>query len=238
MTKVLIYTDGAAKGNPGPGGWGAIIADETHVAEFGGGEAHTTNNRMELNAVLEALAFAKKYTDARITLYVDSQYVINGATLWGQAWIKRGWVTKQKEPVLNRDLWEPLLSLVDSFKEHLEWHNVGGHIGIPGNERVDAIADCFARGEETNLYMGSREAYKIDLADLSFDAAQHKARSESRTRSRQKAYSYVSAVDGQVQIHKTWKECEQRVRGKKARFKKALSAQEEKEIVHAFGGTT
>lgn len=233
MSKVLIFTDGGSKGNPGPGGWGAIIASEHEVMELGGAEANTTNNRMELRAVAEALAAARRFDDD-IIIYTDSSYVMNGATKWGTGWKSRGWITKDKKPVLNRDMWEPFLDLVDSFQRRIRWENVGGHIGVVGNERVDAIADGFARGESVDLYRGPRANYFVDLTDLSFDKDKHAARSASRNRSNQKAYSYISAVDGEVQVHKTWKECEERVRGKKARFKKALSAAEEVEIMRSF----
>ena len=234
MSKIIIYTDGASKGNPGRGGWGALIADVKEVVELGGAEAHTTNNRMELRAGSEALDYAKMFDAAEITLYTDSAYVINGATMWGNGWNARGWMTKDKKPVLNRDMWEPLLALVESFAGRIRWENVGGHIGVAGNERVDAIADAFAFGQHTDLYAGPRESYKIDVTDLSFDEEKKKARGESRDRSKQKAYSYVSAVDGKIEVHKTWAECEARVRGKKARFKKALSAVDETAIIRDF----
>lgn len=234
MTKVIIFTDGAAKGNPGPGGWGAIIADDNEVAELGGGEDHTTNNRMELSAVIEALIYAKKYASEEVVIYADSEYVIKGATLWGAGWRLKGWMTKQKKPVLNKDLWKPLLALVDDYAGRIEWHNVGGHVGIAGNERADEIASAFAVGERVDLYTGSLNRYRIAIADLSHDEEKLKARGESRSRSRQSAYSYVSEVNGKVQTHKTWKECEARVREKKARFKKALSAVEEADIIRRF----
>ena len=234
MANVIIFTDGAAKGNPGPGGWGAIIADEKSVVELGGGEAHTTNNRMELRAAIEALSFAQRYKKEDIIVYPDSEYVVNGATKWGSGWRRNGWMTKAKKPVLNRDLWEPLLELVDGFAGRLEWQVVGGHVGVPGNERVDAIADGFARSERVDLYRGPRSSYGVDLTDLSFDKALHQARAASRGRSSRTAYSYVSMVEGKIEVHKTWKECEARVRGKMARFKKALSPQDEAAIIRDF----
>jgi len=234
MGKIIIFTDGASKGNPGPGGWGSIVATERDVKELGGREEHTTNNRMELRAAYEALTHARNFSDAMIDVYTDSSYVINGATLWGDGWKKKGWVTKEKKPVLNRDMWEPFLTLVESFGNRISWHNVGGHIGVVGNERADAIASGFALGQRPSLYSGSRLLYRIDLSDLSFDTEKKEARSASRSRSKQKAYSYVSEVGGVVKVHKTWEACESRVRGKKARFKKALSAAEEKEIKERF----
>ncbi len=232
--KVIIFTDGAAKGNPGRGGWGAIIADAIHVSELGGGEAHTTNNRMELSAVLEALTYSKKYKKETLSVHTDSQYVINGATKWGSGWQRSGWITRQKKAVLNRDLWQPLLDLVEAFGNRIEWHYVGGHVGVAGNERADRIADAFARGEKLELYQGARKNYLIDVSDLSFDAETKASRTQTRSRSNQKAYSYISLVDGNIVVHKTWLECETRVKGKMARFKKALTLEEEKNIIKDF----
>jgi len=234
VSKIIIYTDGASKGNPGPGGWGAIVASESEVRELGGHEEYTTNNRMELTAVHQALEYARAFQDADVVVYTDSSYVISGATLWRKGWKYRGWVTKDKKPVLNRDLWEPFLNLVDSFRSRLTWHNVGGHIGVVGNERADEIADGIALGRPVDLYDGTRAAYAVDIDDLSHDVKKKEARSAARSRSKQKAHSYVSAVNGNVQVHKTWAECEKRVRGKKARFKKALSAADEAEIIRRF----
>ena len=122
MTKdYIIFTDGASSGNPGPGGWGAIIADAAHVQEIGGGETHTTNNRMELTAVYEALVVATRLAFDSIIVYSDSSYVIQGATQWGNGWRMRGWITSTKAPVLNRDLWEPLLELLDVHGKKISW---------------------------------------------------------------------------------------------------------------------
>ena len=141
MSRIVIFTDGASKGNPGPGGWGAIVANGARVYELGGGETNTTNNRMELKAVLEALKKVATLPAQGIDMYVDSKYVIQGATEWGSGWRRNGWITSTKKSVLNRDLWEPLLDVIDAVSGKISWHNVGGHIGIPGNERVDEIAE-------------------------------------------------------------------------------------------------
>lgn len=234
MSCVTIFTDGASKGNPGPGGWAAIVADEKTVRELGGREERTTNNRMELQAVLEALAAAQRLSPSAIDIYADSSYVVLGATKWGSGWRKKGWLTSQKEPVLNRDIWEPLLESLDTITTRIEWHTVGGHVNIPGNERVDEIASSLALGESVELYEGSRAGYSVDLDNIAHDADMHKKKSDSRTRSKQKAFSYVSEVGGVVQVHRTWAECEARVRGKRARFKKALTADDEAAIVRAF----
>lgn len=233
MSKVVIFTDGASKGNPGKGGWGAIIADSTQVRELGGHEAHTTNNRMELQAAYEALVYAATLSPEHIDIYLDSAYVMNGATKWGSGWQKNGWITSTKQQVLNRDLWEPFLDLLDTVGP-VTWINVGGHVGIAGNERVDAIASGLALGETIDLYSGPRSGYGIDIVNISFDEKKQKDKSDSRARAKLKAYSYVSEVDGKVEIHKTWGECEARVRGKRARFKKAISAEDQQKITQDF----
>ena len=136
MSEVVIYTDGACKGNPGPGGWGAWLKSGEHEKELWGGEALTTNNRMELTAVIEALASLKKR--CRVTLYTDSEYVRNGITSWIHGWKARGWKTADKKPVKNEDLWRALEAAVAPHK--VTWRWVRGHAGHPENERCDALA--------------------------------------------------------------------------------------------------
>jgi len=136
---VVIYTDGACKGNPGPGGWGALMTTSDSVKELFGGELSTTNNRMEMTAVIEALAALKR--PCRVTLYVDSQYVLKGMTEWIKGWKARGWRTAAKEPVKNVDLWQKLDLLVSGSGHHIEWVWVRGHDGDPGNERADVLAN-------------------------------------------------------------------------------------------------
>ena len=233
MSKIVIFTDGASKGNPGPGGWGAIVATDSSVVELGGGEKRTTNNRMELLAAFRALERAKDMDATAISMYADSAYVIGGATKWGAGWRRNGWITSTKQPVLNRDLWEPFLDLLDEITAPIEWQNVGGHVGVPGNERCDEIAVAFAAGDAPELYRGNRTGYGTDISHVRKDAALAGRKSASKSRTG-KAFSYVSEVDGEVMTHKTWAECEARVRGKKARFKKALSAQEEADLVRQF----
>jgi len=234
MSKIVIFTDGASKGNPGPGGWGAIVADEKLVEELGAGESNTTNNRMELRAAFDALAHAAKWSATHIDIYTDSSYVIGGATKWGSGWRRNGWITSTKQSVSNRDLWEPFLNLLDEIAATMRWHNVGGHVGIAGNERVDTIASGFALGAPIRLYSGPRAGYGIDIANMTVDESLQQKKSETRSRAKMKAFSYISEVDGEVLVHKTWGECEARVRGKKARFKKAVSAEEEAQIIRSF----
>jgi ribonuclease HI len=134
---VEIYTDGACRGNPGPGGWAALLSTKGREKEISGAEPLTTNNRMELTAVIRALEALKRPVSAKI--YTDSEYVRRGITEWVAAWKARGWRTADKKPVKNQDLWEELDAL--AAKHRLEWHWVPGHAGVPGNERVDALAN-------------------------------------------------------------------------------------------------
>ena len=136
-TIVTIYTDGACKGNPGPGGWGAWLCSGEHERELCGGELLTTNNRMELTAVIEALAALK--SRSRVKLYLDSEYVRNGITSWIHNWKRRGWRTADNKPVKNVDLWERLDAQVQAHD--IQWCWVKGHSGDPGNERADALAN-------------------------------------------------------------------------------------------------
>ena len=137
--QIVIYTDGACKGNPGPGGWGALLTVGTTEKELFGGELGTTNNRMEMTAVIEALAALKK--PSAVTLYLDSQYVLKGITEWIHGWKARGWRTAAKAPVKNVDLWQKLDALLVSSSHSIDWRWVKGHNGDPGNERADALAN-------------------------------------------------------------------------------------------------
>jgi ribonuclease HI len=134
---VLVYTDGACKGNPGPGGWGAWMRWGAHERELFGGERATTNNRMELTAVIEALTALKRPCD--VTIHTDSEYVRKGITEWIHNWKKRGWTTADRKPVKNVELWQKLDALAQSHRVHWRW--VRGHAGDPGNERADALAN-------------------------------------------------------------------------------------------------
>ncbi|MBV8035098.1 ribonuclease HI [Roseateles sp.] len=135
--QVIIYTDGACKGNPGPGGWGAWLSSGGHDKELFGGESGTTNNRMELTAPIEALASLKRSCD--VIVYLDSEYVRKGITEWITNWQRRGWKTADGKPVKNADLWQRL----DALRKlhHVDWRWVKGHAGDPGNERADMLAN-------------------------------------------------------------------------------------------------
>jgi ribonuclease HI len=134
---IKIYTDGACSGNPGPGGWGAILCWNDHEKELSGGEAETTNNRMEMMAVIKALE-ALKHNNAPVTIYTDSKYVMQGATEWLEGWKARGWKSANKKPVKNQDLWEQIDSLISHHDVTFIW--VKGHNGHEMNERVDKLA--------------------------------------------------------------------------------------------------
>ncbi len=146
--KVIIFTDGACSGNPGPGGWAAILVSPLgKVREIGGSEAHTTNNKMELTATLEALRMlsaVKKLSTKEIQLYTDSKYVIQGITQWVHGWKRNGWKTAEGKDVSNRELWIALDEMVRGFQ--VEWLYVPGHSGFPGNERCDEIAVAYSKG--------------------------------------------------------------------------------------------
>jgi ribonuclease HI len=133
---VDIFTDGACSGNPGPGGWGAVLRMGSHQKELFGGEPATTNNRMELTAVIRALEALKRPVIARV--HTDSQYVQKGISEWIHAWKRRGWKTADRQPVKNDDLWRELDAL--SSRHRIEWHWVRGHAGHPDNERADRLA--------------------------------------------------------------------------------------------------
>jgi ribonuclease HI len=139
LNQVVIYTDGACKGNPGPGGWGVYLRSGAVEKDLFGGEAQTTNNRMELMAVIEALRALKR--PCHVLMYMDSEYVRKGITEWLAGWKARGWKTAAKQPVKNVDLWQALDEAVQSGGHQIEWRWVKGHAGDPGNERADALAN-------------------------------------------------------------------------------------------------
>lgn len=157
--KISIFTDGSSRGNPGPGGWGAIILDNNNVREIGGREDMTTNNRMELMACIESLKTIDLNTS--LNLYSDSQYVIKGMTEWIDGWQRKNWKNSQKKDVLNRDLWEMMLEV--SNGKNIEWKYIKGHAENPGNNRCDEIATSFADNEPTKLYEGPIDSYSIRI---------------------------------------------------------------------------
>jgi ribonuclease HI len=242
-----IFTDGSSRGNPGRGGWGAILvfpAGKTVIAngekrmtnnewvqELGGRETKTTNNRMELTAVIKALEFVSKkilipHSSFLIHLYTDSSYVLKGASIWVHNWQKNKWKTKQKKDVLNKDLWQKFLKVSRGLK--IEWKLLKGHSGIPANERCDVIATSYADGKKPKLHSGPLKNYGIDLSVVT----ESKRSTLHASRSTKKPYSYVSQVNGIVKTHGTWAECEKRVKGVSgAKFKKSFSVEDEKNLI-------
>ena len=136
MKTIDIFTDGACKGNPGPGGWGAILRMGNHEKELSGGEADTTNNRMEMTAVIRALKALNE--PCAVTIHTDSRYVIDGMTKWIEGWKRKGWLNASKQPVRNQDLWHDLIEAV--LHHQIEWQWIKGHDGHPENERADQLA--------------------------------------------------------------------------------------------------
>ena len=231
---VVMFTDGAAKGNPGPGGWGVVIVTpDGEVVELGGRAEHSTNNRMELTGAISGLAEIAG-RPGRLAIYTDSTSVIQGINEWIWGWRRRGWKTATGADVLNRDLWERLATLVDARgKGGIEWHYVRGHVGTPGNERVDAIADGLAQRRDVQLYRGPLSEYGIAVLDLPAETSVPPRRPTGGAS--KPAYSYLSDVDGRAMRHSTWADCERRVKGRSgARFKKATSASDEAAILRGW----
>lgn len=237
FNKTIIFTDGACSGNPGPGGWGAVIATpEGKVWELGDGDPSTTNNQMEMIGCIEALKSLAKI-EGKVILYTDSVYVIRGITQWVWGWRNRGWKTADGKDVANKELWEELSRVVGKRgKENsIEWKYVRGHKGVPGNERCDEIAVGFSKGERVSLYRGSLLKYPVAVMDLPEDEPLPEMKSKEP---KAPAFSYLSLIGTIPMRHSSWAECERRVKGQSgAKFKKAMSAADEDEILRAWGYT-
>ncbi len=240
-SKFIIFTDGSSRGNPGPGGYGAVMYDEkeSYVTEVGGYEKNTTNNRMELRAAIEALLAMRKLAkapeeDIETIIYSDSAYVLNGITKWVKKWENNNWMTGSHEGVLNQDLWAALLELSRDrdMKGGIHWKKVSGHAGVLGNERTDEIATSFADEKAIFLFSGPMDEYEKMLGASILDTTAKNAASKKPRKAKTGAgYSYVSSIDGKIYIDKTWKECEKRVKGTKgAKYKKAMNKEEEQEL--------
>jgi ribonuclease HI len=238
----LVFADGACSGNPGPGGWGVIIVTPGgEVTELGGHEPGTTNNRMELTAVGKALRHLER-TPGPVHIYTDSTYVIQGITRWVFGWSRRGWKTAEGGEVANALYWKRLMALLAERKKSfaaeaslVEWRYVRGHVGVPGNERVDEIAVAFSKGKSTKLYAGPLHGYGVAVHDLPEDTSLPEEKPRQREE-KAPAYSYLSEVGRTVMRHATWAECERRVKGVPgARFKKTRSAQDEAKVLEDWG---
>lgn len=234
-SSIVIYTDGACSGNPGPGGWGAVVAwPEGRIKELGGFRADTTNNQMELLATIQALREVRGEI-SEIFLFTDSVYVIRGITQWIWGWRKRGWKNAEGGEVLNRDLWEQLSKLVQErgAEGKIHWKFSRGHVGTPGNERCDEIAVAFSKSKWIDLFEGSLLQYSVAI----YDFPENTELPEMKPKEIKKpAYSYLSLLGGSVVRHRQWSSCESRVKGQSgAKFKKAMSAQNELEILREWG---
>ena len=237
LDKIVIFTDGACSGNPGPGGWGAVmIFPEGRVRELGGSERPTTNNRMELAGAIRALEAVGERPEP-VKLYTDSSYVINGVTAWVFGWRRRGWKTMDGKPVLNRELWERLDRLAQERKGRLEWGHVKGHAGHELNERCDEIAVAFSQGKRPKLYDGPAVGCGYSL----LEPGPHELREPAppgriSRKPKPKGGFYVSLVGGRVERHQTWPDCQARVQGvSHARFKKVTSPEEEQTVLKSWG---
>lgn len=234
-----LFADGASSGNPGPSGWGSIIVTpDAQIRELGGSAPSATNNQMELTAVIRAF---REVSDqpGPIHVYTDSTYVIRGITQWIWGWRKRGWKTAEGNPVANEENWKELSKILAARREKSflppEWRYVRGHSNVPGNERVDEIAVAFSKGKRPALYHGPLLNYSVALFDLpeSFELPELKP---IQSKEKEVPYSYLSLINGKVERHGTWIECEARVKGRPgAKFKKAMSPAQESEILAAWG---
>ncbi|MCC7436648.1 ribonuclease HI [Candidatus Nomurabacteria bacterium] len=234
MKILTIYTDGASRGNPGPGGWGAVLMSDTKVVELSGAQNPATNNQMELEAVIKSLSYAvSHFPGYTIELHVDSTYVLKGIESWLNSWIRNGWMTSLKKPVENKSQWQKLLRIRDELGKKLNLNKVAGHSGQIYNDRCDELAVKSALGEKVKLFKGSLKDYK-NLLEENPPKSEIK-KSSSGSKKTGPAYSYVSLVDGKVYADKTWAECERRVKGKKgAKYKKVFSKAEETSLVQDY----
>ena len=239
----LVFADGACSGNPGPGGWGSIIVTpDGLVTELGGHEPETTNNRMELTAVGKALRHLER-APGPIHIHTDSTYVIQGATKWAFGWSRRGWKTAEGGEVANAIYWKRLMALLAQRKENhaaeaaaVAWFYIRGHVGVPGNERVDAIAVAYSKGRDARLYTGPLHGYGVAVHDLPEDMSLPPEKPKEQREAAAKAYSYLSQVGSSVRRHASWAACERRVKGVSgARFKKTKNALDEAKVLEDWG---
>lgn len=234
--KIVVFTDGACSGNPGPGGWGAVIAfPEGHIKELGGQGDKVTNNQMELMATIKALAHLRA-EPRPVILYTDSVYVIRGITQWIWGWMKRNWQNAEGGAIANQELWQQLKAVVDTRgkKSGIEWRYIRGHTGVPGNERCDEIAVKMTQHKWVDLYDGPLVKYPVSIYDL----PQLESLPEMKAKQGPKpaAHSYLSYVGGKLRRHRNWSSCEKHTKGQAgARFKKAMTSADEASILAGWG---
>ena len=234
---IAIFTDGACSGNPGPGGWACIVATpDGRVRELGGGERATTNNRMEMSGVLEGLRAVAPLPGV-VVVHSDSTYVIDGITSWILGWKRRGWKTAAGEAVKNEDLWRALDAAVAARGPRgVEWRWVRGHDGHDANERCDEIAVAYSHGTSIELYDGPLLSYPHgSLAPSEAAPTPVRKKKSGKDAAPSGPATYLSVLDGKLERHGTWKECEARVKGRPAKFKKVKSAEEERATLKGWG---
>ncbi|TVQ80495.1 MAG: ribonuclease HI [Bradymonadales bacterium] len=240
--EIWVFGDGACKGNPGPGGWGVVIASADLVVELGGGSSVTTNNEMELTALAKALAFVgaegQKSGAAELLIFFDSKYVLEGAKFWRFAWAKNNWKSSQNQDLKNLELWKEIDAKLRSLPESLKlnWRHVEGHSDISGNERADEIASSFAEGISVELFRGRLQDYPVNLTG-GIERARPLTRSRQKTKMKSEGSSYyLSFVGGELHRDSSWKACEARVKGVRgAKYKKVSSKSEEEEMLRKWG---
>lgn len=223
MDEIIVYTDGAASGNPGPGGWGSIvyIQSQNRVKELGQGVSHTTNNKMELLALYETFKFLKPYK-GNANFFIDSQYVLNGIQKWVFDWEKNGFKTKEGKEVQHKELWIDILAHLRELKLNglkMNWNFVKGHSGSIGNERADQIAVFFSKQGDCELFDGAYSEYPYDLI---------------KKNTKFTAY-YLAFFKGEIKKFQKWSECEAYVKGKAGiKFKKINNELEESKIAKTW----
>jgi ribonuclease HI len=234
---IVLFTDGACSGNPGPGGWACVLAlPDGRARELSGREEATTNNRMELRAVIEGL-LSVRALPGRVVAHSDSTYVLGGISRWILGWKRRGWTTAAGEPVKNEDLWRELDALcAGRGRGGVEWRWVRGHSGHDANERCDALAVARSKGRPVEHYEGPLLKYPHGSLAPSPHAPLPDMAKPSRSAEPAGPAAYLSLLDGRVERHETWKECEARVKGRSgARFKKVRGPAEEALLLRAWG---
>lgn len=232
--RFLVFTDGACSGNPGPGGWGSIIYDTTEesVVELGGFEDQTTNNKMEITALGKVLKALQSHPGT-MRIHTDSKYVIQGITSWVHGWKKKGWKKADGGDVANIKFWQRLDELMTARKDEVEFVYVPGHSGVPGNERCDEIAVAYSKHDYVDLFAGKYSDYPVDL--LAAIPVPEEAGPDDSGITKKKPI-YLSLLDGKVEQHLTWSECEARVKGRSgAKFKKCESGHQLKETLKLWG---
>jgi ribonuclease HI len=233
--KLVIYTDGASRGNPGLGGWGAVVLVSDMALEIAGFSKMATNNQMELQAVLEVLSDSGSLAHkGLVVVYSDSAYVVNGMNSWVWGWEKKDWITSTKTPVVNKDMWVKILALLKTYGDRLSIEKVKGHDGDLYNERCDELAVAAALGKKETHFQGSQKDYDIFLKEIG-TTVKKSAPKNKKTKSTAPAYSYVSLVGDKVYTDKTWADCEKRVKGTKgAKYQKVFSKGEETGLIQDY----